>query len=58
MGAPNALPASQGGMAAPHEHTPFEDGKPSGSDRAMLGQGIAPHGTPAPVGNGKVNPIH
>lgn len=58
MSAPNAQPA--GSRPAPgkvHEHGPHDDGMPSGSGRANLGQGVAPHSTPKPVGNGKSNPL-
>lgn len=59
MSAPNAQPA--GSRPAPgvvHEHDAFEDGTPSSSGRADLGKGLPAHGAPAPVGNGKANPLH
>jgi len=45
-------------MKSPNEHAPNQSGKPATSGRANLGQPIAPHGTPKPVGNGKKNPLH
>jgi hypothetical protein len=59
MAAPNKEPfGSRGGMKSPNEHAPNKAGKPASSGRAMLGQGVANHGTPKPVGNNKKNPLH
>lgn len=60
MAAPNKQPA--GSRPAPgtaHEHGPHSSGKPSPADCCShgMGQGIAPHGTPKPIGNGKANPL-
>ena len=58
MSAPNAQPA--GSRPAPgkvHQHSAHQDGKPAGSGRANLGQGVAPHGTPGKVGANKKNPL-
>ena len=59
MAAPNKQPAgSRPGPARPNEHAPHQAGKPSsGSASHGPGQGVAPHGTPKPVGNGKKNPL-
>jgi hypothetical protein len=59
MAAPNKQPAgSRPGPKAVHQHAPHEGGKPSTShDCGNLGQGVAPHGTPKPIGNGKANPL-
>lgn len=60
MSAPNAQPA--GSRPAPgkvNTHAPHSAGKPSsGPAKGNLGQGVASHGTPKPVGNGKKNPLH
>lgn len=60
MSAPNQQPA--GSRPAPgkvHTHQPLDDGMPSSGGRNPgKGQGVAPHGTPKPVGNGKKNPLH
>lgn len=61
MAAPNKQPAgSRPGPKAPNEHAPHEGGKPSNDHGCGhgMGQGIAPHGTPKPIGNGKANPLH
>jgi hypothetical protein len=59
MAAPNAQPAgSRPGPASVHEHDAHDAGMPSkGPVGSGPGQGVAPHGTPAPVGNGKSNPL-
>lgn len=59
MVAPNKQPSgSKPGPKAPNEHAPFQKGKPaSGSHVHGPGQGVAPHGTPKPQGNGKKNPL-
>lgn len=64
MAAPNKQPAgSRPGPAAVHTHAPFDGGKPSGGHSAApkashSGEsGVASHGTPKPVGNGKKNPL-
>lgn len=58
MAAPNSQPfGSRGGMKAPSEHSEHNDGMPAKSGRAALGKGVAAHGTPKPVGNGKKNPL-
>lgn len=60
MAAPNKQPA--GSRPAPgtvHTHAPHSAGKPSaGSNGGGKGQGVAPHGAPKPMGNGKANPLH
>jgi hypothetical protein len=59
MAAPNAQPfGSRGGMKAPNQHPEHNAGKPASSGKAKMGEGIAPHGTPKPVGDGKKNPLH
>ena len=61
MAAPNKQPAgSRPGPKAPFEHAPQKGGgNTSGhSNPPSKGDGIAPHGTPKPVGNGKSNPLH
>lgn len=59
MSAPNQQPT--GSRPAPgkvHTHAPHNDGMPSkGASNPGPGQGVAPHGTPKPVGNGKKNPL-
>lgn len=59
MSAPNAQPA--GSRPAPgkvNEHAPHKAGKPeNGPAVGPLGQGVAPHGTPGRVGDGKKNPL-
>lgn len=59
MAAPNKQPAgSRPGPKAPNEHAPHEAGKPSSSKASHgPGQGVAPHGTPGRVGDGKKNPL-
>lgn len=68
MAAPNAQPfGSRGGMKAPNEHAPTKSGMPATSIGGGKGKdpehddnaktGLAPHGTPKPVGNGKKNPL-
>lgn len=60
MAAPNAQPCgSRPGPAAVHEHAPFEGGKPTANldPSNKPAQGVAGHGTPKPVGNGKKNPL-
>lgn len=63
MAAPNAQPCgSRPTPGTAHEHAPFEGGMPAsganaGMDDEINGTGVAPHGTPAPVGNGKSNPL-
>lgn len=63
MAAPNAQPCgSRPGPKAPNEHAPFSSGKPAsehshGDDKGK-GSGVAGHGTPKPIGNGKANPLH
>lgn len=59
MAAPNKQPA--GSRPAPgtaHEHGPHAAGKPSAGAENKGWQGVAPHGTPKPIGNGKANPLH
>lgn len=59
MAAPNKQPA--GSRPAPgtaHEHAPHKAGKPSAGGSHGPGQGVAPHGTPKPVGKNKSNPLH
>ena len=62
MAAPNKQPAgSRPGPKAPNTHAPVEGGYPKGgaSNPPTVGNpGVAPHGTPKPVGNGKSNPLH
>lgn len=63
MAAPNKQPAgSRPGPKAPFEHDPHKAGKPASShshgDDKGKGSGVAPHGTPKPLGNGKSNPLH
>lgn len=61
MAAPNKQPAgSRPGPGKVHEHDPHKAGKPSPSGTCGhgMGQGVAPHGTPKPIGNGKANPLH
>lgn len=59
MAAPNAQPAgSRPGPKAPNEHSPISSGVPSkGPVSSGKGQGVAGHGTPKAVGNGKSNPL-
>lgn len=59
MAAPNQQPCGdRPGPASVHEHAPHKSGVPS-TTRASHGpgQGVAGHGTPKPVGNGKKNPL-
>jgi hypothetical protein len=63
MAAPNQQPfGSRGGMKAPNTHSPQSGGKTSSKSSPTTGhsgeQGVASHGTPKPVGNGKKNPLH
>ena len=62
MVAPNKQPSgSKPGPAAVHTHAPNQSGKPSGGfapGTGGKGMGVAPHGTPAKVGNNKKNPLH
>lgn len=59
MSAPNAQPA--GSRPAPgkvHTHGPHKGGVPANGPAAgPLGQGVAGHGAPKPVGKGKSNPL-
>jgi hypothetical protein len=61
MAAPNAQPfGSRGTAATPNEHAPVEGGKPADSKLDTgnsRGPALPAHGTPAPVGNGKSNPL-
>lgn len=61
MAAPNKMPAgSRPGPAKPNEHAPFKGGTPMDghSNPPSTGNpGVAPHGTPKPVGAGKKNPL-
>jgi len=62
MAAPNAQPCGdRPGPAAVHEHAPNQGPMPSSgwndSDVYDNGVTVAGHGTPAPVGNGKGNPL-
>lgn len=62
MAAPNAQPCGdRPGPAAVHQHDAHQGPKPSSgwndSDVYDNGAAVAPHGTPAPVGNGKSNPL-
>ena len=62
MVAPNKQPSgSKPGPAAPHQHPAHDHGPTKGSKgggEPRSGNGVAPHGTPKPVGNGKKNPLH
>lgn len=63
MAAPNKQPTgSRPGPKAPNEHAPNKAGVPTsgaeGGNAQGKGSGVAPHGTPKPVGNGKKNPLH
>jgi hypothetical protein len=65
MVAPNRQPSgSKPGPAAVHTHPAHEGGSPSGgrvdsrNDGHSGEKGVASHGTPKPVGNGKKNPLH
>lgn len=62
MAAPNKQPAgSRPGPKAPNEHAPHKAGTPSAGaengNASGKGSGVAAHGTPKPVGNGKSNPL-
>ena len=60
MAASNKQPTgSRPGPGTAHTHGPNQAGKPgTGHSNPGPGQGIAPHGTPKPVGNNKKNPLH
>lgn len=62
MAASNKQPfGSRGGMSAPNTHAPIDGGKTSSKGAPSTGHsgesGVASHGTPKPVGNGKKNPL-
>lgn len=62
MAAPNKQPTgSRPGPAAVHTHAPHDGGKTSSKGAPSTGHsgetGVASHGTPKPVGNGKKNPL-
>lgn len=63
MAAPNSQPAgSRPGPKAPNEHAPHKGGVSSnGAENGAAsgkGSGVAPHGTPKPVGNSQKNNLH
>lgn len=58
MSAPNAQPAgSRPGPKAPNTHAPHSMGASGGTGSTGKGSGVAPHGTPKAVGNGKKNSL-
>lgn len=64
MSAPNAQPAgSRPAPKAPNTHSPHEGFGTGGSSTSAPStghsgeSGVAKHGTPKPVGNGKKNPL-
>lgn len=64
MAAPNQQPTgSRPGPGTVHTHPAHQAGTPGkGAPAPKTGhsgeQGVASHGTPKPVGNGKKNPLH
>lgn len=63
VAAPNKQPCgSRPGPKAPNQHAPVVGGNSkSGAENGGAsgkGSGVAAHGTPKPVGNGKRNPLH